>query len=46
MNKFFSLNDYNRIKVGIKMIAYDTNIPEVAEFSLMSGGGKDNLINV
>jgi hypothetical protein len=45
LNKFFSLNNYDRVKVGIKMIAYDTNIPEVAEFSLMSGGNKDNLIN-
>ena len=35
----------DNIKVGIKMIAYDYNIPEVAEFALLSGAEKDNLIN-
>ena len=45
LDKFFSLNDFERLKVGIKMITYDENIPEVAEFSLLTGSEKDNLIN-
>jgi len=43
--KMFSLNDFENVKVGIKMIAYDANVPEVAEFALLMGGEKDNLIN-
>jgi len=45
VNKFFSLSNLERIKVGIKMIAYDDNIPEVAEFALLSGGDIDNRVN-
>ena len=44
-NKFFELNDFENIKVGIKMISYDDNIPEVAEFALMNGSEKNNLLN-
>jgi len=44
-NKLFSLNNFERMKVGIKMIAYDDNIPEVAEFSLLTGSEIDNQIN-
>jgi hypothetical protein len=44
-DKFFSLQNFDNIKVGIKMISYDYNIPSVAEFALMSGGDKDNLLN-
>ena len=36
-NKLFSLNGLDNIKIGIKMIAYDENVPEIAEFALMSG---------
>ena len=44
-NKFFSINDFGNIKVGIKMISYDdTNIPEVAEFALMTGSQEDNIV--
>ena len=45
LNKMFSLNDLERMKVGIKMIAYDTEVPEVAEFSLLTGSDKINKIN-
>jgi hypothetical protein len=45
MNKLFSLNSLERMKVGIKMIAYDENVPEVAEFSLLTGSLKDNEVN-
>ena len=44
-NKLFALNDFNNVKVGIKFIAYDDNVPEVAEFALLTGADKDNLIN-
>jgi hypothetical protein len=44
-NKFFSLDDFENMKVGIKMIAYDDNVPEVAEFAVMTGADKDTLIN-
>jgi len=45
LDKFFSLNNLENIKVGIKFTSYGDNIPEVAEFSVMSGGEKLNLIN-
>jgi hypothetical protein len=45
-NKFFDLSNMDSVKVGIKMIAYDTTqYPEVAEFALLTGGDKDNLMN-
>jgi hypothetical protein len=44
-NKLFSLGNLERMKVGIKMISYDDNIPEVAEFSLLTGSELDNNIN-
>jgi hypothetical protein len=45
LDKLFSLNNIERLKVGIKMIAYDDNTPEVAEFSLLTGSEKQNGIN-
>jgi hypothetical protein len=46
LNKFFEMDDFEDVKVGIKMISYDmVNTPEVAEFALMSGGDKINEIN-
>jgi len=45
INGFFSMSNWDRFKVGIKMISYGDNIPEVAEFSLLSGGDKINLVN-
>jgi hypothetical protein len=44
-NKLFSLGNLERMKVGIKMISYDDNYPEVAEFSLLTGSELDNNIN-
>jgi hypothetical protein len=44
-NKLFALDNLERLKVGIKMISYDDNIPEVAEFSLLTGSDKINEIN-
>lgn len=45
LNKFFSLDNFERFKVGIKFVSYGDNIPEVGEFSLMSGGEEVNLLN-
>jgi len=45
INKFFELNGLESVKVGIKMISYDSNTPEVAEFSLITGGDIDNKLN-
>lgn len=36
-NKLFELNSWENVKVGIKLISYDTSVPEVSEFSIMSG---------
>jgi hypothetical protein len=44
-NKLFALNNLERMKIGIKMVSYDENVPEVAEFSLLTGSEKDNNIN-
>jgi len=46
LNKLFNLNDFDRFKVGIKMINYGDNIPQVAEFALVAGGLKDNTVNL
>jgi hypothetical protein len=45
VNKFFDINSFQEMKVGIKMIAYDDNVPEVAEFSLLTGADINNQIN-
>ena len=45
VDKLFDIGDWERIKVGIKMISYGENIPEVAEFALMTGSEINNLIN-
>jgi hypothetical protein len=39
-NEFFDLANYENVKVGIKMISYDEQVPEVAEFALLMGGEK------
>jgi hypothetical protein len=44
-DKFFTLDSFENIKVGIKMISYSENIPEVAEFALMNGADKDTTLN-
>ena len=44
-NKFFTLDNIDAVKVGIKMVAYDVNIPEVAEFALMFGGDEKKELN-
>jgi hypothetical protein len=45
MNKLFSLGNLERIKIGIKMVSYDENVPEISEFSLLTGSEKDNKLN-
>jgi len=47
-DKLFTLTDSNmqNIKVGIKFISYDTNIPEVAEFALFVGGEKVKILSI
>ena len=45
VDKFFSLDNYNNVKVGIRMVAYSDEYPEVGEFALMSGAEKDNRLN-
>lgn len=44
LNKFFALDNYESLKVGIKFVSYDSSIPEVAEFSIMVGADKDTLL--
>lgn len=45
LNKLFSLNNFDRLKIGIKMVSYDYNVPEVAEFAVLTGSTKINRIN-
>ncbi len=44
-NKLFALGNFENMKVGIKMIAYDNEIPEVAEFAVMTGADINSEIN-
>jgi len=44
-NKIFELENFENLKVGIKMIAYDNDVPEVSEFAVLNGADKDTLIN-
>ena len=44
-NKYFDMNNLERVKVGIKMISYDDNIPEVANFAFMTGATGNNMFN-
>mgnify|MGYP003640968595 CR=1 FL=1 len=44
-NKFFSLNDWENIKVGIKLISYAENIPDVCEFAVIVGADKLKELN-
>jgi hypothetical protein len=43
-NEFFDLANYENVKVGVKMISYDEQVPEVAEFALLMGGEKMHTI--
>ena len=45
LDKFFSLPDVDNIKVGIRMVSYDENLPVVDEFALLFSGDKINLVN-
>jgi hypothetical protein len=45
LNKLFSLNNLERIKIGMKMVSYGDSVPEVSEFSLLTGSEIDNKIN-
>ena len=44
-NKFFALDNFENMKVGIKMVAYDNEVSEVAEFAVMTGADLDTRIN-
>ena len=43
-DRFFDLDNFESVKVGIKMISYSDEIPEVAEFAFISGAEIDNII--
>ena len=45
INKFFELNSFERVKVGVKMLSYNDDVPEVAEFALLWGGDIANKVN-
>ena len=36
-NQFFNMDNYDTVKVGVKMIAYDTNVPSLSEFAINYG---------
>ena len=42
--KLFSVKNYKNVKVGIKLISYDENVPSVDEFSLIFGDDKKQII--
>ena len=44
-NKLFELDNWENIKVGIKLMAYDENIPSVSGFALMAGAEQLKVIN-
>lgn len=44
-DKFFSLENIDDLKIGIKFISYDEHVPEVAEFALILGGEKVKVLN-
>ena len=47
INKFFDITNLNlnKIKVGIKTIAYDTSISDISDFSLIFSGDKSNVLS-
>lgn len=44
-DKFFSTDNMNDVKIGIKFVSYDEHVPEVAEFALLLGGEKVKVIS-
>ena len=36
-DQFFAMDDYSSVKVGVKMIAYDTQVPTLSEFAINYG---------
>jgi hypothetical protein len=45
MGEFFDIQDYNRLKVGIKFISYGNNLPIVSEFALITGSNTAGIIS-
>jgi len=45
VDKLFDIDNWEKIKIGIKMISYESNIPEVAEFAIMTGADVNSEIN-
>ena len=45
VDKLFEIDNWERIKIGIKMISERSNIPEIAEFALITGSDINNLMN-
>lgn len=44
INRFFSMKDFNNLKVGIKFSSFNENIPKVSEFSFMYGADVDSVL--
>jgi len=44
-DEFFEMPEIDNIRVGIRMVSYDTSLPVVDEFALMFSGDKINLVN-
>ena len=44
VEKLFSVDNYKNIKVGVKLVSYDTHIPSVDEFALIFGDEKKQII--
>ena len=46
-DRFFELDNFENVKVGMKFIAYDeTHIPEVASFAMIFSGDKKQTVNI
>ena len=45
VDKLFDIGSWERIKVGIKMIPNGDEVPEVAEFALVTGAEINSLVN-
>jgi len=43
--KLVEINDFDNVKVGIKFISYDLNVPSLDEFSLILGDDKKQIIS-
>lgn len=45
VDRLFEIDDWERIKVGIKMVSHGDNVPVVGEFALVTGSEINNLMN-